>query len=142
MSNSKLIYEHARKDAGLKELPGPKSAPRIKRAIQLAADWLEEDDSVTAWCGCIRGLWGFETSTGVPSAHYRARNWLEWGVAVPLGAAVAGDTVVLKRAGGFHVALFDRLAGDFVWLFGGNQSDAVNVSRYRRGDVVGVRRGL
>jgi uncharacterized protein (TIGR02594 family) len=135
------LYKHAKQDLGLKETPGKGSTLRIRQAIKRAAGWLDGDDSVTAWCGCIRGLWGLETGTGVPKEHYRAKSWLEWGRPVNLEDAVPGDTVVLKRPGGYHVGLFDRLdaqAGK-VWLLGGNQGNAVNVSPFSIHDVVGVR---
>lgn len=141
MTRSEQIYAHASKDLGLSELPGSKSAPRIQRAIRLSAAWLDDDDSVTAWCGCIRGLWGIETATGVPPAHYRAKSWLEWGQGIAGPAfAIKGDTVILHRPGGYHVALFDRFSGNFVFTLGGNQSNAVNISRYRSTDIVGIRR--
>lgn len=139
--NSERIYEHAAKDLGLKETPGAKSTPRIKTAIKHAADWLDGDDSVTPWCGAIRGLWALETGTGAPPEHYRARSWLEWGHAVRLQDAQKGDTVVFKRSGGYHVALFDRAAGEKIYVLGGNQSNAVNVQGYAKEDVMGVRRG-
>ena len=56
-NNSGRLLAHARKDAGLKETAGSASTARIKQAILAAASWLDPDDSVTAWCGCIMGLW-------------------------------------------------------------------------------------
>ncbi len=140
MSASLTIYTHALKDKGLKETPGGKSTPRIAYAIQTAAPWLDRDDSATPWCGCIRGLWGLETGTGVPKEHFRAKEWLKWGKPVDIAEAQKGDTVILKRSGGHHVALFDHMEGSAVFLLGGNQGNAVNVSAYKRGDVVGIRR--
>lgn len=142
-NNSQLIYDHAFKDNGLSETAGPKSTPRIRLAIKMAADWLDPDDSVTAWCGCIRGLWGLETATGVPPEHFRAREWLKWGEPVKLAEIIQGDTVVIKRQGGHHVALFHSFVGGTgdLYLFGGNQSNATNIKKFDRALVVGVRRG-
>jgi uncharacterized protein (TIGR02594 family) len=134
------LYIHARKDLGLAEVPGGRSHPRIALAIQLAASWLDRDDSKTAWCGCIRGLWGLETGTGVPAAHYRAANWLNWGVEVALKDAKRGDTVVLKRQGGFHVGLWDRIENGKVYLLGGNQSNTTSIAPFVKSLVQGVRR--
>lgn len=138
--NSQRIYDHAKKDLGLKETPGSKSTPRIKQAIKQAASWLDDDDSKTPWCGCLRGLWGLETGTGVPKEHYRAKAWLEWGKSVLRPSAKRGDTVIFNRAGGGHVALLDRFNGDFVFVLGGNQSNACNISRYKVADIIGIRR--
>lgn len=141
-ARSERIYGHALRDNGLKEMPGKASDPRIRSAILAAASWLDPDDSKTAWCGCIRGLWGIETGTGVPREHYRAASWATWGEAVPGGLknAVQGDTIVMTRTGGNHVCLFVRQDATHVWCFGGNQSDAVNVQRFPKGRVTHVRR--
>ncbi len=139
---SQLLWEHAIKDLGLTEVPGPGSHPRIRQAIELAAQWLDPDDSKTAWCGCIRGLWGWETCTGMPTAHYRAVSWLNWGARVKLAEAVMGDTVVLRRPGGYHVALLKAFTpeGQYVHLLGGNQSNTTNVQRFEARLIEGIRR--
>lgn len=139
--NSARIYAHALRDNGIKEVRGLGSHLRIKASILAAATWLNTDDSQTAWCGCIRGLWGMETGTGVPPEHYRARSWRMWGRAVLWEHAKEGDTVVMKRPGGQHVALYVRHNATHVWLYGGNQADACNVTRFKRELVTDIRRG-
>ncbi len=143
MNTSQKIYDHAARDLGLKETPGRASTPRIALAIASAASWLDPDDSQTAWCGCIRGLWGLETGTGVPPQHYRARHWLDWGREVSRQEAEQGDTVVLRRTGGHHVGLLDCLSPDGRWIYilGGNQNNATNVQKYDTGLIEGIRRG-
>lgn len=138
MSNA--IYNHAKKDLGLKETPGSKSTLRIQHSIEQAAKWLSKDDGATAWCGCIRGTWGLETGTGVPKDHFRAASWLNWGVGVALSEAKRGDTVVISRPGGNHVALLDRLENGRVYLLGGNQGNAVSIAPFSQSLVRGVRR--
>lgn len=139
-SLSPIIYAHALKDLGLKETPGQASTPRIKLAIETSASWLNPDDSQTAWCGAIRGLWGLETGTGVPPEHYRAKSWLGWGEPIKLSEAMQGDTIVFKRPGGYHVALFNGVGTGVVNVLGGNQSNAVNFSNYPTSNIVGIRR--
>lgn len=140
-NSSAIIFEHASLDLGLKETPGKRSTPRISLAIELAAKWLDPDDTVTAWCGCIRGLWGLETGTGVPVAHYRAKSWLTWGRSVKLSDAQQGDTVILRRPGGGHVGLVESPAKDgLIRVLGGNQKDAVRVDPFLVSNVVGIRR--
>lgn len=139
--NSARIYEHALRDNGLQEIEGAGSHPRIQAAILAAAKWLDPDDSKTAWCGCLRGLWGLETGTGVPPQHFRARMWATWGRAVLWENAKPGDTVVMHRPGGHHVGLYVRHNATHVWVFGGNQSDACNVSRFKRELITHIRRG-
>jgi len=139
--NSKRIYEHALRDAGLKETPGAASTPRIRTAIIAAAKWLPQDDSKTAWCGCIRGLWGIETGTGVPAEHYRAASWAKWGKPMRWETVMLGDTIVMTRPGGNHVCLYVRHNATHVWCFGGNQADSCNVTRFPRERVTHIRRG-
>jgi uncharacterized protein (TIGR02594 family) len=140
--NSARIYAHALRDNGLKETHGKESTPRIRSAIIAAAKWLDPDDSKTAWCGCIRGLWGIETGTGVPPEHYRAASWAKWGTAVKsLDCAVEGDTIVMTRPGGNHVCLYVRHNKTHVWCFGGNQQDECNITRFPIARVTHIRRG-
>jgi uncharacterized protein (TIGR02594 family) len=143
MTASQLIYNAAKKYLGTKEIDGPKSNPLISRWISIAADWLEKDDSATAWCGCFRGSIGLETGTGVPKNHFRAASWATWGKAVPLDKPAEwqqGDTIVMARPGGNHVTLLDRVAGGYAYCLGGNQSDAVTVSRFALDRITAVRR--
>lgn len=142
MNNNTRLYNHALKDLGLREIPGKASHPRIRLAIETAAKWLDGDDSQTAWCGCIMGLWCLEAGLSVPKAYYRAAQWLEWGVKVDKAEAELGDVVVLKRSGGNHVATLDHIDRERGrWhLLGGNQSNAVTIAPYAPELVLGVRR--
>jgi len=139
--NSARLYQHALRDAGLQEVKGAASHPRIQAAIHAAARWLDDDDSKTAWCACMRGLWGLETATGTPPEHYKAIRWAKWGSAVPWEKVKEGDTVVMTRPGGNHVALYVKHNSTHVWLFGGNQQDACNVTKFKRELVTHIRRG-
>lgn len=138
---SQIIYDLAKRYLGVAEVPGPKSHPLLAEMFQTAPAWLDQDDSKTAWCGIFRGYLGLWTGTGIPQAHYRAKEWLTWGEAVPLSEARRGDTVVTKRSGGYHVALFDRLEGGRLYLLGGNQSNKVSIAPFAPSLVQGVRRG-
>ena len=115
-------------DLGLREVSGPNSHPRIRQAINEAADWLDDDDSQTAWCGCIMGLWCRELNLPRPKEFYRAASWAVVGTAVDIKDAVRGDICVFKRPGGSHVALFSSSAAYTVTVLGGNQSNAVTVA--------------
>ena len=138
--NSKRLYDHALKDFGLSEILGDKSTPRIQKAILRAADWLDSDDSKTAWCGCIMGLWCKELGLPVPKNYFRAASWADVGVEVPLAQAVPGDIIVMARTGGKHVTLFSKLKNDLVYCLGGNQHDSVNISGYSAKAIDHVRR--
>lgn len=140
-SNSSRLYAHAERDKGLAETPGKASTPRIRHAILAAASWLDPDDSTTAWCGCILGLWCSEIGLKTPSEYFRAASWLNVGTAVTIDNAKKGDVVVLSRQGGNHVGLYsshDAKAGT-ITLLGGNQSNAVNLSTYKLATLKGIR---
>ncbi len=140
MSTSEKLYLHASKDFGLKEIPGSASNPRIKSAISTAAGWLDKDDSETAWCGCIMGLWCIEIDVTPPSTYFRAASWLNVGKPVETEKSVRGDIVIFSRSGGNHVTLVDHWDEDFIWCLGGNQSNAVTIAKYSREKIKGIRR--
>src|SRR5690606_30081744 len=103
---SRVLYKHAKEDEGLRETPGTASTPRIRTAILTAASWLNPDDTATAWCGCIMGLWVIEIGLTPPKSYYRAKEWSNFGTKVnSLAEARVGDIVIFSRAGGYHVAL-------------------------------------
>jgi|GEM_PF-3230227 len=142
ITTSQNLYSHAWKDAGLREKPGTESAERIRLAIESAAAWLNPDDSQTAWCGCILGLWCRELNLPVPQEYYRAINWLSVGRLVTINDAQRGDIVVLTRPGGSHVGLYHTHDHTHITLLGGNQSNAVNLTRYSLASLRGIRRLL
>lgn len=142
MSASSQLYAAAQRYLGIAEVDGPASHPLIAQWIAQAATWLDRDDSKTAWCGCFRGALGYQTATGVPKDHYRAAAWLRWGRAIEPSRCEQGDTIILDRKGGHHVALLDRFSPDLrtVWLLGGNQSNKVSIARFDARLIIGLRR--
>jgi len=136
------IYSEAIKYLGVHELDGPKSNPLIRSWILQSADWLDQDDSKTAWCGCFRGAIGIATATGAPENHFRAASWRQWGIAVDkLENAIKGDTLIFTRRGGFHVGLFSGLSDNGNPLvLGGNQSDSVSIAEYDKDHLLSIRR--
>lgn len=137
---SQALYDLALRYLGVAEVAGPKSNPIIAEMFKTAPSWLDQDDSMTAWCGIFRGYLGLWSGTGVPKEHYRARNWLQWGQEVAIKDAKRGDTVVISREGGHHVAIFDRAEGGRVYLLGGNQGNRVSIAAFAPSVVLGVRR--
>ena len=88
--------------------------------------------SFVNWCVEQAGLRGTRSAA--------ARSWLDWGTAVDLPQE--GDIVILRRGNppSGHVGFFVKSAGDIIYVLGGNQSDQVKVSGYKRGDLLGYRR--
>ena len=122
---------------GVHEYPGERHNPRIvafHRATSLSAGLAEKDE--TAWCGSLMAWAMLENYFEPPSKAFRARNWIHWGIELP--APWHGCvTVIRHKAGphqatrsGFHVAALDEITGDSLWLWGGNQSNAVRRSNF------------
>lgn len=139
------ILAAARSFLGLREVPGSASNPQILAMIREAADWLEPDESKTAWCGCFRGHLGIITGTGVPRDHYRAASWATWGRAIDVRQPslwLPGDTLIMTRPGGNHVAVFQDLTAQRARCIGGNQSDAVTIAAFPFERITNVRRAI
>lgn len=77
-----------------------------------------------------------------PANPNMAISWKTFGSAVPARFAKPGDVVVMRSGKRFHVSLFHHFDDrrQYVYLFGGNQSDRVQLSRYRASSIVAVRR--
>ena len=148
---------------GVCERPGDAHHPAILWWIELAAGvpasasrWLERGGDEIPWCGAyvhfVAHALGL-TTPHKPRSSLRARHWLTVGEDVPLDHAAPGwDIVVLARGGDApgrwvldapgHVGFLagDVTQGNMVPLIGGNQTDAVSLTEYRAGRVLGVRR--
>ena len=144
-------YDLAQRFVGLKEFSGAKDNGFIVWAHSLCGLGDEQPDE-TPWCSSWLNAiaWLLRLPRSKSAA---ARSWLELGTPIPLMDAKPGyDVVIFKRgpepqpgpdvtrgAQG-HVALFAGLQGEHVLALGGNQGNAVNVSRYQISSVLGVRR--
>lgn len=130
-------YEYAQKEIGVKETPGPANTKRVLEyhattTLKATSDDVPWCSAFVSWCVEQAGLRGTRSAA--------ARSWLDWGTAVDLPQE--GDIVILKRGNppSGHVGFFVKSAGDIIYVLGGNQSDQVKVSGYKRGDLLGYRR--
>lgn len=126
----------ARMHLGLREIPGPKTAPTIGRWLERLRAWWRDDE--TPWCGTFAAAVIQESGFRLPKHWYRAKGWLDWGV--PLANPEVGCIVVFERPGGGHVGFVvgRDLAGALVVL-GGNQGNAVSIASFDRSRVIGYR---
>lgn len=135
-------YEIAKTLVGNREVPGPRSNPEVIAMFrEVGHEWVEDDS--TAWCAAFVGAC-IERAGLRSTRMLNARSYLNWGVPVELADAQEGDVVVFSRGdpNGWqgHVGFFVKRAGTNIEVLGGNQSDAVNVSRYPVSRLLGVRR--
>lgn len=127
-------YEVAARFVGVKETPGHASTPLVLAMLQLDGTW-PTDDAVP-WCSAFLNFIAFVL--GLPrSKSLAAISWQTVGEPIALTDAIAGNDIIVFP---HHVGLFARLTWDRVYVLGGNQSDAVNVSPFPRAAIVAVRR--
>lgn len=128
----------AQSESGVKTFPAGLSNPRIMQYHDETN--LRGYDDKASWCSSFVN-WTFAQVgiTGTGSAL--ARSWLQWGRA--LQTPVTGCVVVLWRddpeSWKGHVSFFLRADETSVFLFGGNQLDAVREHTYPRASVLGYR---
>jgi uncharacterized protein (TIGR02594 family) len=143
-------FDLAQRYTGIQELPGGKNHPLIQWWLSLCGFGMDSEDEI-AWCSAF--LNGIAWELRLPrSKSAAARSWLNVGTPVPLEQAQVGfDVVVIQRgtapqpgpevinATG-HVGFFAGLEGDLISILGGNTGDAVNVGRFNKSRLLGVRR--
>lgn len=126
----------ARADVGLRELGGAPTAPRIKQWLADLGAWWRDDE--TPWCGTAVAAWMRGAGIELPKHWYRARAWLDWGVAID--APTVGCVVVFERAGGGHVGLVvGKDQRGRLLVLGGNQGNAVSIAPFDMTRVLGYR---
>lgn len=109
-----------------------------------AADWYR-DDSI-AWCGlamavcAVRANVDSRPDRNPPDKYLSALAWMGFGEGIPKGEAELGDVLVFQRAGGGHVGLCVGTSPGYLHVLGGNQNDAVSITRITKNRLVGVRR--
>jgi uncharacterized protein (TIGR02594 family) len=99
------------------------------------------DDDIP-WCGLFVAWVTYcrgDASEVVQSPLW-ARNWLKYGktVATPM----LGDVLVFSRNGGGHVGFYIAEDASAYHVLGGNQSNAVTITRIEKARCIGSRRPL
>lgn len=122
-------YEVAKGEIGIKEIPGDEHNSRILEyhnatSLQATPDEIPWCSSFVNWCMRQANFHGTDSAA--------ARSWLRWGES--LDEPREGCIVVLKRGSSQwqgHVGFYVGESTDgFIDVLGGNQKNAVNISRY------------
>lgn len=124
---------------GLKEVPGSGHNPEIVKLFADAGAPQVKDDE-TAWCAAFVGAC-LRRSGYLSTGALTARSYLKFGKEV--SDPQRGDIAVFSRGNSAwqgHVGFVVKANQNYVWLLGGNQDNAVNVTRYGRGNLLGFRR--
>ncbi|PDT00955.1 TIGR02594 family protein [Rhizobium chutanense] len=118
------------------------TASKYKSMHERSISFLSINPRRVSWCGAFLAFVAKRSSREPPPNPNMAVSWKKFGKPVFFGAARRGDVVVIRTGRRFHVSLFDHIdqRRQYVYLFGGNQSNRVQLSRYRASSVVAVRR--
>lgn len=141
-------YDIAQRFVGISELPGDEDNPFIMSMLRLDNSWPQRDE--TPWCSAYVNYvaWLLRLPR---SKSLMARSWLNVGFPKDLDYAKPGfDVVILKRGSGNqpgptvinapgHVGFYAGVSSNRIYVLGGNQSNAVNVSSYAKSRLLGVR---
>lgn len=137
----KMLLE-ALKHYGVLEKKGKGSNPNIIAwAKELGVSgWYTDDD--IPWCGLFVGIVAKRCGYGTLGAMTTlgAKNWLNWGVHVPIEQAMLWDILVFSRPGGGHVGFYVGENNNNFLVYGGNQSNAVGFAWISKNRCVGVRK--
>lgn len=128
------------RETGVKEYAEAADNPRIVEYHQtttLGPRYASQDE--TPWCSSFVN-WCFEKAGYEGSDSAMARSWLHWGK--ELATSQRGCVVIFSRppnpASG-HVGFYMGETDDRIRVLGGNQSNEVNVSGYRKNRLIGYR---
>jgi len=123
----------ARKEVGIKEIPGDKDSQRIVEYHSVTK--LKAIDDETPWCASFVS-WCLEKSGYKSTKSAWAKDYLTYGT--KLDRPTYGCIVVFTRGSiGGHVAFYMKDNGDYVTVLGGNQGDEVCVADYPKAKVIG-----
>lgn len=109
-----------------------------------AAGWYDHDS--VAWCGLLMAVCAVRANVDnrperrPPTKYLSAAEWSSFGVPIRLDKAELGDVLVFPRPGGAHVAMYVGEDADAFHCLGGNQGDAVSITRIAKARCVAVRR--
>lgn len=145
-SDAPSLIREAVKLYGTLETPGKGDNPviiawakEVEKGIGVAHLGYSADS--IPWCGlftaivCVRAGWG----EFVPKTPLWAKSWKSFGNDSSDQPSF-GDILVFTRNGGGHVGFYVGEDKDYFHVLGGNQSDAVTITRIAKNRLYAVRR--
>lgn len=134
-------YAEAQRLKGVRETPGAKSSAVILGWAAAFGGWVKSAyrDDATPWCGLFAGhCIGVTLPAEVlPSNPLSALAWAKFGE--KLAKPSLGAICVFSRKGGGHVGFYAGEDAEAVHVLGGNQSDAVTITRVSKSRLVAYR---
>lgn len=131
-------------EIGEKEIVGTKDNPQVVEYLAWggsSSNTAKHKDEVP-WCAGFVG-WCLEKAGMTSTNSLGARSYESWGRTY-LKDPLPGDVVTFWRtslaSGKGHVGIFLKREGNYVWVLGGNQSNAVNVAKMSTNQMTDIRR--
>lgn len=124
---------------GTRETPGPGNNPKIIGWAKRIGGWIAsfyKQDSIP-WCGLFVGYVMVQAGFKVGQDALSALSWAKFGQALKI--PTPGAILVFKRPGGGHVGFYVSEDRTTFHVLGGNQSDAVTLTRISKDRLVAVR---
>lgn len=90
-----------------------------------------------AWCGLFAAVVAKRAGWEPVASPLWARNWARFGIAAPV--PMLGDVLVFTRGKGGHVGFYVGEDASFFHVLGGNQSDAVTITRIAKSRLIAAR---
>lgn len=135
---SPRILVEAVKIIGTKEIKGSKHNPEIMRWAKVVGLEKTYTADEIPWCGLAMAYVVHMAGLEVPKIALRALAWNKFGMQVQ--EAMLGDILTFTRKGGGHVGIYVGEDKDCYHVLGGNQSDAMNVTRILKSRLSQIRR--
>lgn len=132
------ILVQAVKQLGVKEVVGKEHNPVIlgwARELKLASVYNSDE---IPWCGLFVAYCCHVAGLDVVSKPLWALSWATWGTEV--AEPMLGDVLTFKRTGGGHVGIYVGEDDTHYHVLGGNQGNAVSVSRIDKKRLFKARR--
>ena len=133
-------FEIAKREIGVKEVPGILDNPRIIEYH--ATTTLRATDDEVSWCSSFVN-WCMEQAGYQGTKSAAAKSWLRWRGGQEIDQARSGCVIIFDRGTepwqghvGFYVG---EHGTEHVYVLGGNQSNQVQISSYRKRKIVGYR---
>lgn len=141
ISTNPVWYGEALRLKGVREAAGSASNPVITGWAKSLGGWVAnfyKGDDIP-WCGLFTAhcLGAVLPEEQFPSNPLSALAWNTFGR--PLTHGQLGAVMVFKRTGGGHVGFYAGEDATTIHVLGGNQSDAVTISRVAKSRLVGIR---
>lgn len=132
-----LWYKVAKRFEGLREVPGIGHNHTILGWLESLKAWWRDDE--TPWCGVFVAYCLKEAGLPYPKLYMRAKSWVDYGSLLRPDRLAPGAILVFDRAGGGHVGFYAGEDAGFYYVFGGNQSNGVNLMKLGKSRLIASR---